>query len=57
MVNTGLPADVYTLAGSIPTSPFEEVATLGMRTYYYIVAKNAEYTSEPSDTVYYDVPV
>jgi len=57
VVATGQPAGTFTLAGSIPTSPFEEVATLGMRTYYYIIAKNAMYTSEPSDTVYYNVPV
>jgi len=57
VVNLGQPSETFTLAGSIPTSPFEEVATLGKRYYYYIVAKNAIYTSEPSLTVFFDVPV
>jgi hypothetical protein len=57
VVTYGQPSDVFTMQGTIPASPYQQVATLGMRHYYYLIAKNATQTSPHSVTVFFDVPV
>jgi hypothetical protein len=57
VVALGLPAGEFTSQGTIPASPYQQVATLGMRTYYYLIAKNATQTSPHSATVFLDVGV
>ena len=57
VVPMGAPEGGFTLQGTVRASPRQQPATFGMRTYYYLIAKNDIYTSPHSAKVFYDVPV
>ena len=57
VVPIGDPAGSFTLIETISAQVYQhEVTNYDVTEYYYIVSRNAEYTSEPTETVSVDVP-
>ena len=57
VVPLGSPAGAFTLVQSVSGQVYwHDVTTYDVTEYYYVIARNSEESSEPSDTVSVDVP-